>query len=225
MSSRLEIKSELIVTGYIRSQGKGHQLFIPHELFTVVLLFYPKIYHVYALGKDDCYQFALKEEFQDRGEEYNPSKVKTKWFYLTEISKLCENPSFINCYNSNVMIQTTDNKIYAIGANDNGALGIGDNECNIVDTLTKVKSDAMDRFKIDIVSTGQFTNHSFIVLKDDQDKQIFYSFGDNSDQQQGHKAKDNYIYSPLLISFDGLFKDIKVVQISTGILYPFQFIH
>ena len=68
MSSGLKVKSELIVTGYIRSHGKEYQLFIPAELYAVILLFYPKIYHVYGIGTDDYYQFALKQEFQDKGE-------------------------------------------------------------------------------------------------------------------------------------------------------------
>ena len=95
MSSSSEVKSELIVTGYIRTHGKNHKILIPIELFAIILMFYPKRYFCYGIGYDEYHQFALKKEFEDQGNEYDPNETQTKWVYLSEISKLLEHPSFI----------------------------------------------------------------------------------------------------------------------------------
>ena len=208
MSSSTEVESELIVTGYIHMHSKNQKVLILMELFAIILIFYPKRYFCYGIGKDQYNQFALTKE----SEEY---QAYEKWMYLREISKLLEHPSFIQCYNDNVFIRNSNNEIYAIGNNENGELGIDDAQNDEIETLTKLKLKIEDGLEIDIMSTGQFTNHSFVVLKDNAHKQIFYSFGKNYHEQQGHGSAYN-LYRPTQISLNGLFKDIQIKQISTG---------
>ena len=215
MSCSSEVKSELIVTGYIRAHGKNHKILIPMELFAIILMFYPKKYLCYGIGYDDCYQFALKQELEDQDKEYDPYELKAKWMYLTEISKLLAHSSFIQCNNGNVFIRNTKNEIYACGCNYHGSLGIDNTENHTIEALTKLELKVEDGSEIDIISSGQYTNLSFVVLKNNENKQIFYSFGENGDQQQGHQSGD-YLYTPTKLSLNELFKDIRIKQISTG---------
>ena len=115
----------------------------------------------------------------------------------------------------NIFIQNSNNEIYAIGNNSHGMLGVDDAFNAPIETLTKLHLNVVDGLEIDIMSTGQFTNHSFVALKDNENKQIFYSFGLNEYAQQGHQFPDEY-YTPTRISLNGLFNNTQITQISTG---------
>ena len=77
-----------------------------------------------------------------------------------------------------------------------------------------VDFDNNHTLNIDIMSEGQFTNHTFVVFRNmTSDQQIFYAFGRNRDQQQGYKseARQDRVACPTVVnSLNILFKFISL---------------
>eukprot|EP01083_Nonionella_stella_P249744 863227_1 len=108
MSHRIT-DSELLVVGYIRHHEKQLHIIIPPELYTIILIFYPRNYKLFGIGV---------------GEFESNINISTTWQYLSKMSSLCQHPTFVTCGNNNFFLRNMNNEIYAIGNNLHDCLGI-----------------------------------------------------------------------------------------------------
>ena len=162
-------KTELIVVGYIRENGKQYELIIPEDLFQVFCLFYQCTYKLYGIGEDKSDEMGLKQSDKDETDG---------WQYLSEMSKLLQHPDYITFGAYNVFIRNFNNEIYGVGANDSGGLGVNKHERKVSDFTSIHIEQAAANLNVDIISKGIFAYHRFIVLQNKEThKQLFYGFG------------------------------------------------
>lgn len=104
------------------------------------------------------------------------------------------------------LVQTNDDKCYAIGRKDYGRLGLGDVTGEIVDVLTPIK--VLENLKIQELECGECC--SFAVTKDGK----AYSWGMGSNQQLGVGSDDDQSEPVLLTGVQ--VKEKHVIRISSG---------
>ena len=200
--------SELLVEGYIRQICKNNKdMSVPTELIVIILIFYPKQYQIFAIGYAVHNQFGLHNEWC------------TQWKYLSKMSSLCYHPNLISkgCQ-SYFTINLQKNKLYAMGRNYDGSLGVTSTEIIIKD-FTEIKFPDIDtnKYELDVINKKQLSTFSITSFKSihDDNKQIFYTFGKNQECQQGHQSKD-VLFPQKSASLGKTFKEFKIIQISSG---------
>eukprot|EP01084_Bolivina_argentea_P246940 413184_1 len=117
-------RSELLVSAYIHEIEKRHDMTIPPELHLLILMFHPKKYELYGIGKARFHQFGLKQECEENKTIYDEYCTQKRWYCLSKISSLCCDPRYISCANGNFFILNSQNELYAIGNNSLGSLGV-----------------------------------------------------------------------------------------------------
>ena len=177
--------SEILIAGYIRDvERENKHISIPTELLTIIILFYPKQYKLYGIGKPEYIQF---------GATYIS---EAKWQYLPQISSICRHPSLISKGYSNLrVIDSQNNELYGIGRNQYGSLA-QIKAVRQVPELSKIDFEDINHnhYSLDLMNDAVASHFVFIVFKhnDDPNDQFIYSSGDNQYYQQGYPSEDNY---------------------------------
>ena len=220
-------KAEFAVAGYIRENGKEYKLTIPQDLWAIFLLFYQRTYRIYGIGTDGYNEMGLHRL---KSNNYDGWNTKEKWVYLSEMSKLCQHPSFITVGEFNTFLQNARNEIYGIGCNIDGSLGVNQPNKSTVSDFTRLHftMDELHPVAVDVISQSIIGSHKFVVFNNIKtNKQIFYGFGANRTGEIGFLPKkhvnfetdtDEFSYAPIQIStLNKLFSSTKITDITTGI--------
>lgn len=104
------------------------------------------------------------------------------------------------------LVQTNDNKCFAIGRTNYGRLGLGETTEDVVDKLTPIEALA----NLDVVQLECGECCSFAVTSDGK----AYSWGMGSNQQLGLGSDDDQL-SPTLLT-GAQVKDRLVISVSSG---------
>ena len=225
----MSTKTELIIVGYIRENGRQYDLIIPEDLYQVFCLFYQCTYKLYGIGEDKWDEMGLKHgdvslplpNTADSIIDAALSDVENddgivEWKYLSQMSKLLQHADYIELGVYNVFIRNFNNEIYGVGSNGNGRLGVNQKETKI-SNFTQIYFDSASNMNIDIISKSIFSDHRFIVFQNKEtNKQSFYGFG-SSGAKLAIGTESTPISAPVsLFTLNGLFCNTKIVDINAG---------
>ena len=200
-------KRQLLINGYIRNL----QFLIPKEINLLVLMFYGRPYIAYAIGRNSFGEMSL-DHFH---------KVTKKWAKLKDFAMRVHSLHDIYCGHGRFIIKNEYHKIYSVGKNDRGELGLSMDKVRVTKTkrLKQVGMSSYDHINdpVVLISNGKMSKHTFLKTSNNQ----IFGFGNNHYCQLGNGDKTyDKIMTPLqLYEVEDIFQDINIVHIECGMLH------
>eukprot|EP01084_Bolivina_argentea_P285551 489705_1 len=197
----------LLVSGYTRDIERSIlSNVIPAPITQLILEYYPKQFTIYGIGKNEYAELGLGEQ-----------RSLTSFEKLPRFSDLLHDMKDIYWGSWRFMIKHHPNKIYSVGANDDGDAGVGEkykdktNICCFTE-MDLSQIDFKDDEFIEIISYGFTAYHSFMVTNYNR----ILAFGSNGGTRLDPACSDPNFRSPVLSSMNKLFCNIKLKQIHCG---------
>ena len=165
--------NELLAIGAVREYDNDYQLNIPDDIIAITFIFYRTKYKIYGIGEDENHEFGATQV------------SKNKFLYLSEASKLCQDPNLIFPHFYYALICGNNNEVYGSGCNYTGRLGFS--EGDYIETFTKLNFEDIDNnYIVDVMNKGLCSSHNIIIFKHlITGEQLFYAFGSNRNNQTG----------------------------------------
>ena len=224
----MDSPKDVLISGYIREFEQFNKVNVPRELQKVVYNFYQMQIQIFGNGSNRYCQWGIQQ-----------NSIK-QWTRLQHLSLMCQSPSmFFTGYNN--FSSVFDKILYVIGSNRDNAIGmfyikityilnvymyvyiyiyiyIGMNiDQRRIPQWTKVPLP-YSTYNVQITNTRQCSKYGIVMLvhKQDNDDQIFYTFGENKKGQQGFISTIHTPHPKCCKLLTETFKKIKISDIVTG---------